>query len=265
MLARSRSIRFVGRFAKRPENLTACASFVVSRSTPLTFASRAGLIRRVLRATWGINCPHTESEIFAFIETILSLPAGAPGVLVEAGCFKGGSTAKFSLAANICRRPLVVFDSFQGIPQHSEPASVNIFGRAADFPPGSWAGSLQEVRANVTRYGCIDACRFVPGWFEDTLPLFREPVAAAYLDVDLVSSTTTCLKYLWPLLQENGVVFSQDGHLPAVIEALSNESFWRDLGAEMPQIEGLGHRKLLRIQKLTRRARLGGERANSPD
>jgi O-methyltransferase len=56
-----------------------------------------------------------------------------PGVIVEAGCYKGGSTAKFSLMAEKVNRDLVVFDSFQGIPENAEPHEKDMFGNRADF------------------------------------------------------------------------------------------------------------------------------------
>ena len=146
----------------------------------------------------------------------------------------------------------MVFDSFQGLPDDRELHGRDIFGGTANFRAGEYCGSLDEVRKNVSDLGRIDACRFVEGWFDETLPGFRQPVAAAYLDVDLVRSTRTCLKHLYPRLAPGGVLFSQDGHLPLVIELLRDETFWREeVGCRPPAIEGLGRRKLVRIVKET--------------
>jgi O-methyltransferase len=82
------------------------------------------------------------------------------------------------------------------------------------------------------------------------MPGFKEPVGVAYIDVDLESSTRTCIRYLFPLLVPGGVLFSQDGHLPWVINLLRDEKFWREeVGAEPPRMEGLGKRKLVAIHK----------------
>jgi O-methyltransferase len=82
------------------------------------------------------------------------------------------------------------------------------------------------------------------------MPLFAEPVVAAYIDVDLVSSTRTCIKYLYPLLVPGGILFSQDGHLPLVVKLLKDEHFWRsEIGCPPPQMDGLGQQKLVRIVK----------------
>src|ERR1700730_1882351 len=78
------------------------------------------------------------------------------------------------------------------------------------------------------------------------MPHFSQPVVAAYLDVDLASSTRTCLKYLWPLLVPGGVLFSQDGHLPLVLEVFDDDAFWRrELKTSKPQIHGFGTSQLI--------------------
>jgi O-methyltransferase len=75
-------------------------------------------------------------------------------------------------------------------------------------------------------------------------------VVAAYLDVDLAASTRECLKYLYPLLRVGGVLISQDGHLPLVIQVLDDDVFWsREVGCAKPAMPGLGRQKLIRIVK----------------
>ena len=51
-----------------------------------------------------------------------------------------------------------------------------------------------------------------------------------------------------PRLRPGGALFTQDGHLEAVIALLRDARFWRDeVGVEPPRIRGLGRRKLLEI------------------
>ena len=198
-----------------------------------------------------VECPHVQREVLSFAQTILSLPPDVPGVCVEAGCFKGGSTAKFSLAADLAGRELVVFDSFCGIPPNEEKHVETIFGnKSVGFAEGIYCGAIDEVKSNVTKFGRISRCRFIQGWFDDTMPHFHEPIAAAYIDVDLVSSTKTCLKYLYPLLAPGGVLYSQDAHLPLVIEVFEDDSFWEnEVGCKKPRMLGLGTSKLLKVIK----------------
>lgn len=82
------------------------------------------------------------------------------------------------------------------------------------------------------------------------MPGFDEPIAAAYIDVDLASSTRTCLKYLYPRLSPGGVLISQDGDFPLVMAVFDDDNFWRDeIGCEKPTIDGLGKSKMLKIIK----------------
>ncbi len=178
--------------------------------------------------TANVPCPHNESHVLRFIVELLKLSQATEGVVVEAGCFRGGSTAKLSIAASVARRDLVVFDSFQGLPANDEHHEKSILGHSIEgwFVEGEFAGRLDEVRDNVRRYGVYERCRFIAGWFEDTMPAFNVPVAAAYLDVDLASSTRTCLKHLYPHLAPGGFLLSQDGDFPLVIDALRDDEFW---------------------------------------
>jgi len=201
-----------------------------------------------------VNCPHNLSHILTFVTTLLRLPPGMEGCIVEAGCFKGGSTAKFSLVAKRLRRSLVVFDSFEGLPENSEKHDRTIWGKSIKdwFKPKQFYGSLSEVAANVKKYGEISVCQFEKGWFEDTLPRFTQKVCAVYLDVDLASSTRTCLKYLYPKIVPGGVIVSQDGDFPLVIEVFDDNDFWlKEIGCAKPKIEGLRKSKMITIVKPT--------------
>ncbi|MGA8028867.1 MAG: TylF/MycF/NovP-related O-methyltransferase [Bryobacteraceae bacterium] len=225
-------------------------SFLAAGDVGLSLAQRLKLLLRFYRVSRSVECAHSESQIIHFSRAVLGLPKTVKGCLVEAGCFKGGTSAKFSILAKAANRELVTFDSFEGIPDNQEDHGQNIFGGEVGFLKGDYRGDFREVTENVRRYGEIQACRFVKGFFEDTMPSFHQPVAAAYLDVDLASSTRDCLRYLWPLLSPGGVVFSQDGHLPLVLEVFKDVKFWRDeLGCMPPQVEGMGQQQLVWFSK----------------
>ena len=148
----------------------------------------------------------------------------------------------------------VLAASLEGMPSNAEPHVRDIFGRplggGRGFQQGDYSGTLPEVKRNVRRFGHIEVCRFMKGWFKDTMPRFKEPCAAIYLDVDLVASTRTCVKHLWPLLSIGGCLFSHDGHLPLVVDLFNDDRFWAtEVGCKKPQIDGLGQRKLITIIK----------------
>lgn len=226
------------------------ALYFLLNPNSLTFGVRARLVGGIFRVSAHLRCEHGEDQILSFVRAVVSIPSETKGCLVEAGCFKGGSTAKFSLAAAVMGRELLVFDSFEGIPDNAEPHEKNIWGGPVRFSKGDYPGGLEEVKDNVRRFGEVEVCRFIKGFFEDTMPHFSQPVAAAYLDVDLASSTRTCLKYLWPLLVTGGILFSQDGHLPLVLDVFNDDDFWRrELKTFKPVIHGFGKSQLIWCRK----------------
>jgi O-methyltransferase len=203
-----------------------------------------------------VDCQHLQEEMLEVITRILNFPRHTGGVVVEAGTFKGGSAAKISHACAVRDRRLIIFDSFQGIPDNDEPHNLTIFGdvigseSSPGFARGVYQAPLAIVKDNIQKYGKIEVCEFVKGWFEDTMPNFVKPIIVAYIDVDLASSTRTCIKFLFPRLVPGGIIFSQDGHLPLVIKVLDDDEFWRtEVGIERPRMVGLGSSKLVQIWK----------------
>jgi O-methyltransferase len=196
-----------------------------------------------------VNSPHRQEEILGFVNAMCKY-RDVEGSYIECGCFKGSSTAKFSLVAKILNKKLYVFDSFEGIPENNENHDFNIYGEKSGFKKGDFSGGLEEVKSNIQNFGAIDQCIFVKGWFDNTMPGFKEKLAAAYIDVDLASSTKTCLQFLYPLLIEGGTIMSQDGHLPLVIDVFKEVEFWRTkLNLEPPKVVGLGNEKLIYFTK----------------
>jgi O-methyltransferase len=232
-----------------PQDIPAAFGFLFhSTKSPTSAWSRLKLIGMFYLISYKVDCPHTEHELLTIARRILNLGPDVQGVIVEAGAYHGGSTSKLSLAAKLCGRQMAVFDSFEGMPENSEAGGKSIYGREHHFPKGSHAVSLEEVEHNVKRYGDISRCRFYKGFFSETMPNFKEKVALACINADLVESTKDCLRYLYPLMQKGGVIYSQDAHFPWIIELLSDQNFWRDeIGIQKPPMEDLGHSKLVAI------------------
>lgn len=192
-----------------------------------------------------LRAKHEVSQLMILADALID--SSPSGDIVEAGCYQGLSTARLSHLADALGRKLVVFDSFRGLPEHSELHTRTITGRNIStwFRPGALASPLEVAQNTVRRYGVAGAVEWVPGWFADTMPAFNRPVAGAFLDVDLASSTRTCLDHLWPLLTPGGVVVSQDGHLPLVVAEIRA---WLSSAVPAPStVEGLGERQMVRI------------------
>jgi O-methyltransferase len=219
----------------------------VAGSSGRAALDRLELIAAMLRITDQVRGYHTLSEMLTVSAEILERERP---VVVECGAGSGSSTAKLSLAVRAAGGELHVFDSFRGIPENDE-VHENLDGRRVVFRAGAFTGRLGAVQRAVDKYGAPEVCTYYKGLFSETLPGFKKTLDVVLLDVDLLSSTKTCVRALYPQLRPGGVMFSQDGHLRAIVETLRSDSFWRaEVGVTPPSIEGLGRAKLLRLSKL---------------
>jgi O-methyltransferase len=227
---------------------SATRAFVCGPCRTPSSLRRADLVRRFISTTNHVRSYHTQTELLTVADRILRLTGRPDLAVAEAGCGKGASTAKLSLATKLAGGRLLVFDSFRGIPPNDE-RHWHLDGRPVNFRAGAFAGTLPSVQRTVARFGAIEVCEFHKGWFADTLPAVTRPLDVVLLDVDLVASTRTCVRYLYPRLRPGGVLFSQDGHLEATVALLADVRFWWDeVRVRPPDIPGLGTRKLLEIR-----------------
>lgn len=132
---------------------------------------------------------------------VLETPPDVVGDIIECGTWKGGSAVNLSLIARLTNRKLKIFDSFEGLPE-SQPED-----REGFYATGDYCGSLEEVKRNIEKYGAIECCEFVKGWFDETLPKLDTPVLLAFLDVDLELSLETCVRNIWDNLTDQGYIF----------------------------------------------------------
>jgi O-methyltransferase len=194
------------------------------------------LALRMYRNTRHIPSLTSYKAHLAMAVKLLQIPPGVEGVVVECGCYLGGSTANLSLACEIAGRELIVYDSFEGLPA---PDPDDKHGHA--FTEGSFAADLHAVRENVRRYGAIDRCTFVKGFFQDTLPADDRPVVLCFLDVDLQASLHDCVINLWPRLTDRGYVFIDEYQFSDYCALFYSERYWRTyFDAKPPGLLGAG-------------------------
>jgi O-methyltransferase len=202
----------------------------------MTWPKKFRLARRIYR-----NCLHIQTGTsykghLAMAYKLLELPPGTEGVVVECGAWLGGATANLSIICELVGRDLIVYDSFEGVP---EPEPGDDFPTGT--PGGAFRGELDVVQENVRKYGAIDRCTFRKGWFKDTLPDHAEPIALAFLDVDLKSSLHDCVVNLWPHLIDVGYVFIDDFVHLHNCALFFSERFWADyLDTRPPGLIGTG-------------------------
>ena len=105
---------------------------------------------------------------------------------------------------------------------------------AAHYRPGEFAGSLEEVRQNITKFGAIEVCEFIEGYFQQTLPMLRRPIVLAFLDVDLEASLSTCVRNVWRNLVAGGYVFTDECVGTDYVALFFSERWWRENFESLP-------------------------------
>lgn len=154
---------------------------------------------------------------------LFETPPEIAGDVIECGTWKGGSAANLSLACRIVGRKLRIFDSFEGL-----PAGDLLDREAKRYKRGDYAGSLEEVRTNIRKYGAAECCEYVRGWFADTLPQLDSPVVLAFLDVDLEASLDCCVRHIYPHLTPKGHIFIDEVTGTDYCALFYSERWWRE-------------------------------------
>jgi O-methyltransferase len=169
---------------------------------------------------------------------------GVPGDLIECGVWRGGTTVfmrGFLKAFGILDRTVWVADSFAGLPPPALHQDAGNDLSAAKYP--QLAISLRTVQDVFARYGLLDTqVRFLPGWFQDTLP--RAPIerlALLRMDGDLYQSTWDALAALHPKVSAGGFVIVDDYHcIPACRRAVDEYRQREGIAAPLEAIDWTG-------------------------
>jgi O-methyltransferase len=127
---------------------------------------------------------------------------GIEGDLIEAGSWRGGASILMRATLDTLGegRTVVVADSFAGFPVDSALEEYDFL-----------AAPLGEVQASFERLGVAGGVRFVPGFFEATLPpLAGGSWAIVRLDADTYEPTRVALRSLYPGLAPGGYLVLDD-------------------------------------------------------
>jgi hypothetical protein len=175
-------------------------------------------------------------------QEILAVPSSSPGDVLECGVFKGASSASLSLVCELVGRRLLVCDSFAGLPDDDMRLHVGAhMGIYGYYKSGMFCGLLDEVKSNIERCGAPHVCEYVVGFFSESLAALNRPIAFAFLDVDLVSSTQDCLRFIWPLLIDNCAIYTDDAGDLECVKVFFDDVWWRNtLGCAAPGFVGSG-------------------------
>jgi len=208
----------------------------------VTRDDKAGLVEQFRRNAAEIESGTSPLVHIVLAREVLSIPPDVQGDVIECGAWQGASSASLSLVCSKAGRRLLVCDSFQGLPddgmrRHTGP-HTKVYGY---YKEGMFSATLDQVRDNIRQYGSIDVCEFIPGFFAESLKALDRPIAFAFLDVDLVGSMQDCLRHIWPLLVENGLIYSDDAGDMDVVRVFFDEPWWHEhLGCPAPGFVGSG-------------------------
>jgi hypothetical protein len=201
----------------------------------LTWRKKLELGWRLYRNTRRVRTGISYHAHLMMAAKLFEIAPTVEGVVVECGCWLGGTTANLSLICDLIDRRLIVYDSFEGLPA-PEPGDG-----MKPAVKGAFKGEFETVRENVRRYGVIERCEFRKGWFSDSLPHHREPIVGCFIDVDLKSSMHDCIVNLWPHVTEQGYVFFDEYTRLDNCALFFSERFWRDeFDREPPGLMGSG-------------------------
>jgi len=150
----------------------------------------------------------TAGEAF-LVQSVARTQREHAGEMAEVGVYRGG-TAKL-----ICEAkgsvPLHLFDTFQGLPQPSEP-DENFFQQ------GWYSSQLDRVRDYLKTY---ESVFFYPGLFPETAePIADKTFSFVHLDVDLYEGTMACLEFFHPRMEHGGIIVIHDYQLAGVKKAV---------------------------------------------
>ena len=181
---------------------------------------------RILRAklTWkllpftlgGSKALENAFDIISIIEN-----DNIPGVLIECGVAEGGTAAMLALANKKVGkfiRTKYFFDSYEGLPEPTKEDYID--GKSGNFirplPKGSCLGTLEQVTdlMHNTLGMTKDEVHLIKGWFQDTVPLYKDKIGNAIavlrLDGDWYESTKIPLENFYDKLSFGGIVIIDD-------------------------------------------------------
>ena len=172
------------------------------------------------------------------------------GCFVECGVARGGSALLMLLSYDPFRSPWLspkdawLFDSFEGLPEPTEEDGTLRKPQGKDkaswdLAKGYCLGTQEDVEDLLFReFGFSrDRIHLVKGWFQDTLPEYRERVgqiAILRIDGDWYESTKCCMENLYDNVVDGGYVIIDDYALEGCRKAV--DKFFVDRGEVQPDV-----------------------------
>jgi O-methyltransferase len=216
----------------------------IGKKYNLTIKDKKKLIKSLKYSITEIDSATDLNIHFVLLKKILELEPNNKASIVECGVYKGATSIVLSIAAKITGRQLILYDSFEGLPdgEKSIPQRNYLHLKVTgSYKKGMYAGTLEEVKNNILKFGEINSCIFRKGYFNKSLINHKEKIDFLFLDVDLVSSTKDCIFYLWNYLVKGGYCYTDDACDIDVVKVWFDDEWWKkNLKCEAPGYIGSG-------------------------
>jgi len=182
---------------------------------------RFKLFTSFIKIDFGILHAHQPIDFLLIAKRIINENnnGNEKGIIIEAGCWNGGSSAKLSLLTSLTGRTLQVYDSFEGV----EPIGSED-DKSYDYSY-EYSSSLENTKANIQQYGRLDVCTFHKGYFEHSFVKYHTPFFLCYLDCDLAKGTSEVIQSILPFTLNTSYIFSQDYAIRTVKQLLDDNAF----------------------------------------
>ena len=132
-----------------------------------------------------------------------------PGDYWELGVYQGGTASRL-INCIPSNKKLVLFDSFEGLP---EVCSFDNHHKKGDF----FDANLDIILDYFKKYPNVT---IVKGWIPDTLKDYKESsICFAHIDLDLYEGYKSSLEFIWPRLSIGGIVVFDDYYASSCLGA----------------------------------------------
>jgi hypothetical protein len=182
-----------------------------------------GIVDRVIAEVRPYTMVPDEGLRATIILTLQTIASDVPGDLVECGTWLGGSSFAMLLAQRYAfgeiKRPVWMYDSFQGMGEPSEADGANArrwkdYQLSGEPDRDGWdycVAPIDKVHRALDHLGLKgDAC-IIGGWFHETIHrVTPSQIAVLRVDCDWYDPVKLVLEQLEPLVPDYGVIILDD-------------------------------------------------------
>lgn len=215
----------------------------IGKNYGLDLKDKKNILKKILENLKKVQSATSLNVHLTLLKYLFLIPKNSKGTIVECGTYKGSTAITLSIAANIMKKKLIIYDSFEGLPngENNIKRKYPHLKLTGYYKKGMYSGTLDLVKKNISNFGFIDNVTFIKGYFNKSLIKHDNDIDFLFLDVDLTSSTYTCIKYLWPYLNNDRYCMSDDACDLSVVQCWFDNKWWKDnLKSKPPGYVGSG-------------------------